>query len=395
MPRSLSSRESENQRQVVVLIDPSDSWGRSVIRGIFAAVNQRHRWNLLIAPRDDEWRLRVPRRWKGDGIIAAIRDPKTAEHVRSLQLPTVNVSSWTTSGASWHWVSTDDDRRAKMAFAHFRERYFSHFAYYGPPSQRYPDRRGECFRKVVNEAGFQCEMFTMPSSRRGWSIVNQQTLDWLKKTPRPLAVFAADPHPAIQLAEICRGAGIQIPDEIAILAGDTDDLLCEVSDPPLSSIVLASEQIGEESVRVLDKLMLNKRVSADSIFIPPISIINRLSTDTLVVEDPHFVEALRFIRKHAESGIKVDDILQVVPVSRRLLEQRFQRYLKCSPADEIRRVRLERVKELLVSTGNSLEQIAEATGFRASSHLCFAFRKATGQTAREYRQQFRADAESE
>ncbi|WP_437193438.1 substrate-binding domain-containing protein [Planctomicrobium sp. SH527] len=395
MPTSKRLREAEIRRQVAVLIDPGDSWGRSVIRGIYAAVDGKLPWNLLIAPRDDEWRLRVPRRWKGDGIIGAIRDPKTAEHVRGLQLPTVNVSSWTSSNASWNWVNTDDHRRAKMAFTHFRERYFSNFAYYGPPSQRYPDQRGECFHQIVVEAGFRCEVFRMPTSRRGWNNVNQQTLNWLKQSPRPLAVFAADPHPAMQLAEICRGAGIQIPDEIAILSGDTDELLCEVSDPPLSSIVLASEQIGAESVRVLDKLMSNKRTPSSSILIPPIGIVNRLSTDTLVVADPHFVEALRFIRKHAESGIKVDDVLRVVPVSRRLLEQRFQRYLKCSPADEIRRVRLERVKELLVSTGNSLEQIAEATGFLASSHLCFAFKKATGQTAREYRKQFRSNADVE
>ncbi len=382
------------RKEVALLIDPGDSWGRRVIRGICEEVRQHHAWDLLIAPRDDEWRFRVPSRWKGDGVIGAIRDTKSATHVRSLNVPMVNVSSWQGSGVGWHRVNTDDEIRARMAFAHLRERKFSHFAYYGPPSQRYPDLRGLCFQRTVMDAGYSCEMFSASPSRRGWNSVKQQTLEWLNRTPRPLAVFAADPHPAIQLAEICRVAGMRIPDEIAILSGDTDDLLCEVSNPPLSSVVLAAERIGEESVRLLAQLMQRQQVTVISKVIPPIGIISRQSTDTLVVDDPDFVQALRFIRQKACNGIKVSDVVNIVPCSRRLLEQRFERYLGCSPADEIRRVRMERVKELLISTSLSLEKIATEAGYHSTSHLCVAFKAYTGETARDYRQSFRANTDS-
>ncbi len=384
----------EPRRVIAVLIDPGDSWGRQVIAGISSAVRQQLPWDLLIAPRDDQWRFRVPRNWRGAGIIAAIRDQKTAEHIRNLNLPTVNVSSWEKSREGWYRVITNDRQRAEMAFAHFHERRFQNYAYYGPPSQRYSDLRGESFRQVVTEAGFSCEIFQIPYSKRGWNSVMKQTLDWLKGAPRPLAVFAADPHPAIQLTEICHSVGIRIPEEIAILAGDTDDLLCAISDPPLSSIVLAAEQIGSASVKMLHALLAADPLSAESVLIPPLGVTGRQSTDILAVDDPLFVSALKLIRRHAHSGIQVGDILQMVPMSRRSLEQRFHQYLDRSPASEIRRIKLEQVKELLRSSEQTLEQLAKSVGFSSPSQLCTVFKKATGQTPKEYRQGSRQRGET-
>jgi len=377
--------DRSSRRQIAILIDPGDSWGRQVITGILSAVRHLLPWDLLIDPRDDQWRYRVPRNWRGDGIIGAIRDDMTARHVRSLGLATVNVSAW--GNADWEWprVNTDDHVRARLAFEHFRDRGFEHYAYYGPPSQRYSDQRGECFSDVVSEAGFSCMMFRMGSARRGRTAVDEQTRKWLAKAPRPLAVFAADPHPALRLSEICHSLDIRVPEEVAILAGDTDDLLCAASDPPLSSIVLASERIGSESVRLLASLLDGQSVPASNLLIPPLGTIHRRSTDMLAVNDPSFVEALRFIREHAHKGIQIRDVLRVVPISRRLLEQRFHQYLSRTPADEIRRIKMERVKHLLTSTDQTLEQIAHSSGYSSVSQLCFSFRKATEQSPMDFR----------
>ena len=373
------------RHEVAVLIDPGDSWGRRVIHGISAAVRHQLDWDLLIAPRDDQWRFRIPADWRGVGVIAAIRDEKTAEHVHALQLPTINVSAWQNARFHWHRVNTDDRQRAVMAFQHFRERHFEHFAYYGPPSQRYSDLRGENFREVVQHAGYPCLMFQMQTNRRGWNSVKHQTLQWLQQTPRPLAVFAADPHPAMLLTEICHSADIHIPEELAVLAGDTDDFLCEVSDPPLSSVVLAAEQIGRESVALLHSILQGKMARESKILLPPLGVVQRQSTDILAVDDPLFVQALQLIRQQAHTGIRVGDILRAVPISRRLLEQRFRLYLNRSPADEIRRVKMDRVKELLRITDQTIEQIAFNTGFSSPSQLCAVFRTATDQTPKQYR----------
>jgi len=173
-----------DNKQIALLIDPDDTWGRSVIQGIASAVRNVLPWSLWIAPRDRQWRLRVPRNWQGDGIIAAIRDDKTADHVKGLDLPTINVSSWEKEYPDWYRVKTNDIKRAEMAFSHFRERRFSHFAYYGPPSQRYSQSRGDHFQDVVQTAGFACDTFRSNTTVRDKYSIQERTLQWLQQAPR-------------------------------------------------------------------------------------------------------------------------------------------------------------------------------------------------------------------
>jgi LacI family transcriptional regulator len=387
-PRSRTLKIPAN-KQIALLIDPDDTWGRSVIQGIASVVRNVLPWSLWIAPRDRQWRLRVPRHWQGDGIIAAIRDDQTAEHVRGLNLPTVNVSFWEKDDPNWYRVKTDDLKRAEMAFNHFRERAFTHFAYYGPPSQRYSPSRGDRFQQVVEAAGFDCDTFRSKTSSRDQSSVQERTLQWLKQAPRPLAVLAADPHSGVLLTEVCKAVGFRVPEEIAILVADTDELLCNISAPPLSSIVLASEQIGITSVQILESLLKGKQVKSKLRELPPLHVIERQSTEMLAIDDPLFVNALRFIRERAHTGIQVSDVLQAVPLSRRSLEQRFRQLLNATPAEEIRRIKLERVKQLLISTSQTVEQIAAATGFCNPGQLCFVFKRQVGQTPIEFRRHSR------
>lgn len=387
--KTASSLTIPDNKRIALLIDPDDTWGRSVIQGIASAVRNVLTWSLWIAPRDKQWRLRVPHNWHGDGIIAAIRDNKTADHVSALNLPTVNVSSWDKDQPDWYRVKTDDLQRAEMAFAHFRERGFSHFAYYGPPSLRYSNCRGDRFEEVVKDAGFTCDTFRSTTKTREKHSVQERTLQWLQKAQRPLAVFAADPHSGVLLTEVCSAVGFRVPEEIAILVADTDELLCNISAPPLSSIVLASEQIGMTSVRVLDALLNRKKAPATTHLLPPLHVIERQSSEMLAMDDPLFVDALRFIRVHAHTGIQVSDVLQTVPISRRSLEQRFRQLLDCSPADEIRRIKIERVKQLLISTDKTVEQIAGSSGFCGPGQLCFAFKKQVGKTPLEFRRSSR------
>lgn len=384
MTASVSGISASACCRVAVLIDPSDSWGQRVIQGISAAVRFKLPWDLLIDPRDDQWRYRVPRNWRGDGIIAAIRDSKTAKHVKELGLPAVDVACGDELREERFHVITDDRRRAEMALEHFRNLGFQHFAYYGPSSLRYPARRGEAFFDVVVKAGFRCHLFPLSGAKPSWHLIQQQTVDWLESLPRPLAVLAADPYPGVQVAKLCHALGLRIPEEVAILAGDTDHLMCEVSHPPLSSIVLACEQIGAESVRMLDLLLRGETPPEKSVLVSPLSVIHRESTD-IVAADSLFANALRYIRAQAHRRIRVSDVLRAVSISRRLLEQLFQEHLQRTPADEIRRVKLEHAKQLLLSTDQTIEQIADSSGFSSASHLCFAFKRETKQTPMEFR----------
>lgn len=121
------------EQSVAVLIETVDTWGRNVVEAV-ARYAQWARWALVIAPRDAEGRLRLPQWWRGQGAIVMLRDTATAEHVRRMQIPPVDVDVLMQHETWLGRVVTDDAARARMALEHFRERSFEHFAYYAPRS---------------------------------------------------------------------------------------------------------------------------------------------------------------------------------------------------------------------------------------------------------------------
>ncbi len=385
--QSISTERRPTEREIVLLIDTEDTWGRRVIAGIANAVREHYRWRLLVAPRDQQWRLRVPSGWNGDGLITALRDDLTAGHARSINLPTVNVSSWGIRQAWCARVVTDDRERAVLAWEHFRQQGYERFAYYAPPSQRYSDDRGEEFVSVIRQAGFPCDVYTTRSD--GSEAVAGGPAEWVRAMTYPIAIFAADPHPALQLTEVCREIGVRVPQDVAILAGDTDDLLCEIADPPISSIELACEQIGAVAVEQLASLMSGPIPTIAVTKISPVRVQERRSTAVLAIGDPLFTWAIQFIRAEAHKGINVADVLQAVPISRRMLEQRFAAVLGTSPAAEIRRVRIEKVKELLATTDLSVSEVSREAGFTNPSQLSSVFRAVMGVTPNEFRENLR------
>jgi len=167
---------------------------------------------------------------------------------------------------------------------------------------------------------------------------------------------------------------------------DNDDLLCDLSDPPMSSVILNPQRTGHEAAALLDRLMSGSRVKPEARRIPPLGVAARQSTDVLAVDDPDVAAVLRHIREHACEGITVKDVLRAHPQSRRRLEQRVQRLIGRSPHDEILRVRLNRVKLLLADTDLPLDRIAELTGFFHSEYLSVAFRREVGLPPSRYRE---------
>jgi len=383
--------EQQNQiRQVAVLVETEDSWGCSVIRGI-ADYSQNHgHWYLLIDPRDHEQRSTLPDLWAGHGIIARIGSRAQIEQIRERAVPTVNVDTVFEKLSGVYDVVTDDIERSRLAFAHLRDRGFEEFAYFAPPSRKYSTTRGSEFMTLVKEAGFRCSEYK-PGYRIGrkigWQEQQRRVSRWLSLLPKPIAVLTVDAASGRQLAEICYASEIRVPDEVAILAGDTDDLMCEVCTPPLSSVAVAGRRIGYEAAVLLDKLISGEIPTKQQNKIPPQGVISRQSTDILAIDDPMIVRALRFIQTHAFQDIVVQDILHEVPISRRSLEIQFRRYLGRSPAEEIRRVRLEKGLELLARSDLAISEIATACGFTNGTRFGVAFRKRFQQTPLAYRKQ--------
>jgi len=376
--------------EVAVLIETDDSWGSSVVRGIADYSQSQGGWRLLIAPKDHERRPALPDLWQGQGIIARIGSRFQVEQIQQRNVPTVNVDTIFQGLQGCADVVTDDAQRAQLALNHLRDRGFRKFAYFAPPSRRYSARRGEEFIALATSEGFECREYK-PGYRVGrkisWQEQQRRVSRWLGSLPRPVAVLAVDAMHGQQLTEICHFSGIRVPDEVAVLAGDTDDLLCDVCTPPLSSVAIAGRRIGHEASAVLDRMMRGQEPPPEPVKIPPSGVISRQSTDILAIDDDAVVQALRYIRTHAFREIVVQDILREVPISRRSLEIQFRRYLGRSPAEEIRRVRLEKGLELLGRSDLSVAEIASACGFANGTRFGVAFRKRFGQTPLAYRKQ--------
>ena len=377
-------------RQVAVLIETESSWSCSVIRGIADYAQHHGHWHLLIDPRDNDQRSAIPDMWCGDGIIARISSRTQLNQIRERMLPTINIDTVFEGLDDIYDVITDDAERARLALSHLRDRGFERFGYFAPPSRQYSPKRGREFIAAVKEAGFECWEYK-PGYRAGrkigWEGQQRRVSGWLDSLPFPIGILTVDAQRGQQLAEICHLQQIRVPDQVAILAGDSDGLMCDVSTPPLSSVSVAGQRIGYEALGLLEKLLQGHEPPHQPVLVPPQGILSRQSTDILAIENETVVRALRFIRAHAFQDIVVKDILREIPVSRRCLEIQFRNHLGRSPAEEIRRVRLEKGRELLVQTSMSVSEIATSCGFANTTRFGIAFRKCYGQTPLAYRKQ--------
>jgi LacI family transcriptional regulator len=212
---------------------------------------------------------------------------------------------------------------------------------------------------------------------------------WLHELPKPVGVLTWANRLARELIEVCRENEILVPEEVAVLGGDDDDLLCEACNPALSGIQVNSEQVGYRAAELLDRLMDGNAAPKRPILIRPLGITARRSTEVLAIEDLDLALAVRFIRDHASDPITVADVLEAVPVSRRQLERDFQRVLSRTPAAEIRRVHLERAKDLLTNTDHTIPEVAVNSGFGSPEYLAQVFRRDVGVSPLKYRTQIR------
>ena len=373
---------------IAVLIETDDTWGRSAVRGVADYAQSHGPWSMLVDPRAGAGVMRLPRNWKGHGVIARIGSRRLLEQLRRTGVPIVDVETIMADEPGLGRVNTDDAKRAGMALTHLLDRGFTRFAHYAEPRPGFPLAPGRAFEAAVVARGYECRVYRASLPKRTeceWTGEQRRIAAWIATLPAPTAVFVGDSHCGRRVLEACRTAGIDVPQQIAVIAGDTDDLMCEVATPPISSVELACRRIGYLAASLLDRLMAGHKPPEKPILVPPLRVIARQSTDLLAIEDADVVAAIRHIRFHAAGPIHVRDVLASVPVSRRLLEQRFQAALGHGPAEEIRRVRLERARELLAHSDLSVEQIAKGVGFRTATRLGVAFKKQFGMTPRSWR----------
>jgi LacI family transcriptional regulator len=222
-----------------------------------------------------------------------------------------------------------------------------------------------------------------------WYDQRDSIRSWLQKLPKPAGIFACYDACAQQLLEICRYYGILVPEDVAVVGVDDDELLCELSSPPLSSVILNSRRTGYVAASLLHQMMNGIPVDRRKYAIASLGVRKRVSTDILAVEDALVAQAIAFIRDNSQHNLTVDDVVHSVPLSRRALETRFKNAVNRTPHQEITRVRANAIRELLYVSDMTLSELAEILSFEHPEYLSVFFKKETGMTPKQYRDEAR------
>jgi LacI family transcriptional regulator len=325
--------------------------------------------------------------WKGHGIIARIENDTISKAILATKLPAVDVS-FGLEHSPFPRVVTDSLETTRLAADHLLERGFKSFGYCGDNHYHWSRLRSGFFAGHIRRAGLKCHIFdsVFRSPRDDpWKIEMEAIATWLRKLPKPIGIMACYDIRGQQVLEACRHLNIEVPDQVAVIGVHNDELLCELCDPPLSSVIPNARRAGYEAAGILDRMMQGEKLPAQRLLIPPVGIATRRSTDVVAVSDPHLSRAVRFIREHACEGITVEDVLKAVPMSRTVLERRFKQVLERTPLEQIMRVKLDRAKTLLATTDLSLALVSERTGFEHVEYFSVAFKRVTGETPGRYR----------
>jgi LacI family transcriptional regulator len=371
--------------KVALLIETSNAYARGLLSGVVGYIREHRPWSLHLSEhnRGD----RAPAwlsSWDGSGIIARIENSAIAEALRPLSIPIVDVSAARLI-PSLPWFETDDSAIAHAAAEHLLERGFTQFAFAGDSRFNWSNWREEHFVNCIRAAGHPCAVYRGTRKGRGGDEEVNELAKWIRDLPKPAGVMACYDFRGQQVLDACRRINVAVPDEVAVIGVDNDELLCELANPPLSSVIPNTYRTGYEAAALLAEMMAGRKFKSEAHLIPPLGIATRQSTDVLAIHDRNIARAIHYIRNHACNGINVQDVVKAVPQSRRLLEKRFKKLLGRTPHEEIIRVQLDRVKQLLTQTDLPLEEIASRSGFAHVEYLSVAFKRETGMPPSKFR----------
>ncbi len=368
---------------VALMLQIEASHGRRIMRGIIQYAHTYGHWYVYTDQGVPMITLDKLVEWEGDGIIANIGNKKQLEALKTKRIPVVNVSN-TLKKVNLPSVVHDEEAIGKLGAEHFLERGFKYFAFCGDSRFAWSIRRKNGFEQAIKEAGFIPQSFY--NFRRG---EKKAFVRWIERLPLPIGLMACHDTRGRILIDICEEKGLLVPDEVAVLGVDDDEMLTQLPYPMLSSVIPAGERVGYEAARMLNQIMSGKKLPSDKIIIKPAGITPRQSSNVFPVDDPEVAQAVKFIRDHASKPIWVPDILSEVLIPRRTLERRFRAALGRSITEEIIRTRIERAKMLLRETNLNIAKIAVMSGYTTVEQLYRVFQKKVGASPGVFRSECR------
>ena len=382
-----------NLRKVALLIETSAEHGRGILRGVARYQREHGPWSIYFQSDNLNRALLHLANWRGDGILARIDSRKMAEAVKNTRLPAIDLRG-SLPDLGLPFVGMNPLAVARLVAEHLLDRGFRNFGYCGTAYRSHPARtaRRTHFEELIRGNGHSYGKFQLrsgPSRVTGWEREQDRLAGWLAELPKPVGLMGANDECGRRVLDACQRANLLVPDEVAVVSVDNDEHLCSLSNPPLSSVDTNAERVGYEAAGLLERMMQGHEPPREPVQVEPLAIAVRQSSDVLAIDDADTAAAVRFIREHAGEGLRVDQVVRHVNLSRSTLEHRFKKLLGRTPKAEIMRVQINLAKQLLATSDLTLATIAEKSGFRSVTYFAEIMRKRLGTTPGNYRKLFK------
>jgi len=383
--------------KILLLIDYSSEFCRKLLKGLVRYSKDHGHWIFYRLPSyfntlyGKEGIIEWAKEWQADAIIAQWDDDEGTKLLKQLDIPII-LQNYKKRSDFFSNLTGDYYGTGKMAAKFFAKRRFRNFAFYGNKDVVWSKERAEGFRQEVERIGGNYYFFeTENLSEEPWGKSFIELDDWLFSLPKPVALFACDDNFALQVSEICKINNIDIPNDISLLGVDNDELICNLSDPPISSIVLEVEKGGYEAGRLINQLINKERNEPFNIIIHPVHFELRQSTEKYDISNSYILEVVKYIENNFTEELTVDSLTKIVPLSRRNLEVKFKKEMGTSIYQFILYCRIEYIAMLLLSTNRSLYELALESGFNSSINISRIFKRFKGYTPAEFRQKFKEE----
>lgn len=373
-----------------LLINLGMPFCRNVLRGIGARAVGRPRCHFLIDNANHERVLRSAAGGRAHGMIANITTQAHADALDALGVPVVNISDHPVADA-FPTVTFNNHDVGRAAAEHLLERQLEQFGFVGYSNESRADaRRLEGFTARLNEANHPPPRVFQPPTPPNDSPTNRMRhlARWLVDLPKPVGIFTANDRRGRDVLEAAAKAPVNVPNAVAVVSLDSDELFERISYPALSCVRSPGHKVGSEAFALLMRLLAGERPPARPLYLPVMNVEPRLSSDITAIDDEEVAAAVRYIRDNAVRNIQVTDLIEALPISRRSLERRFQVELGRSPQQEIQRVRLEHAQRLLADTRLPIPQVAKRSGFSSADRLAAVFRQHFGLTPTGFRRKY-------
>ena len=379
--------------RLLMITDFTEQFSYKLLRGIMAwSRRQEQPWVVCKMPPSYKREIGIPRvvewakNWRADVVIGQFDPGDEVSLFRRNGIVAV-AQDYITPFTEIPNLTGDYYLTGVMAARRLCGHGFKNLGFFGYENVCWSDGRLKGFQETLRKEYHidNLHIFMDRQLSSLWSYDTSALQHWLFSLPKPIGIFACDDNQAEILVETCQAAGINVPLEVAVMGVDNDEVTCNLTSPAITSINVDIEKAGFEVAQMVTRMVQDRSYRGEDIVIRPVAVVGRGSTGIQATNDPVVAAAMRFIYQNRMRKILVADVLREVPVSRRLLEQRFKAVTGASLYTVISNLRIDYFAQQLISTSDTVSEIAARMDEPDTKSLSRRFRALKGCTPTEYR----------